>query len=93
LVAIQTGLLRGEQAECRPVEFRIATRNAGDQTIAQDANRRHGHASRFYLGERQAHVLEGEREDETAGCVMSPSNLVAVNPVNAAAKHRSREDG
>ena len=83
--------LRSDEAECRPIETRIATRDSGAQTVPHDLNGWHGHARAFCFGKGQANILQRKRHNES-GRVGLTNDLVAVNSVDAPAEHRVCQD-
>src|ERR1700688_5054298 len=68
LRAVKSGLFRGDQSKRCPIEIGVAAFNSGDQPVSYDVDRRHWGARAVRLGERQAHILERERQTES-GCV------------------------
>jgi len=65
----------------------MPTRDSRDQSIPNDACRRHCYPGLLGLREREAHILERERHHKTRSVVLF-DDLVAINPMDAAGEHR-----
>ena len=66
----------------------MATGDSRDQPVPHYVYRWHRCAGFFGLGERQTHILEHQRHDESR-CVRLSDDLIAVDFMRAAAEHRA----
>src|ERR1700704_4868223 len=88
---MQTGFLLGNKAKGTPVEIGISAGDSCGKSLTHDLDGRHGDAVVFCFGKGQANILERERHDESRRIGLT-DNLVAVNSMYPAAKHRARHD-
>jgi hypothetical protein len=64
--AQETGLLRGDEGQRRPIQSATAACHSGNQPIVNDVDGRHGDAGGICLRQCEADILKGEGAKERA---------------------------
>src|ERR1700723_1151616 len=82
------GVLRGDQAQRRPVFIGVASRHRCDEAIAYEARHRHWYILGFRGLQNEADIFESQRESEADFVVVPFYNQAAINLINRRVEKR-----